>query len=90
MKFAGMEIDIEKVFHGATTVGERGQVVIPAQARRELEIEPGDKLLVFCHPFGSSLILTKTEALRSTIQDWLGKWNALEELLAREGKENEG
>jgi len=85
-----MEIDIEKLFHGATTVGERGQVVIPAQARRELEIEPGDRLLVFCHPFGSSLILSKTESLRAAIQDWLGKWTALEELLAKEGREDAG
>ena len=34
-------------FFGATTIGERGQVVIPQNARRVLELEKGEKLLVF-------------------------------------------
>ncbi len=35
-----------KRFYGAVTVSERGQIVIPAEARRDLGIEIGDKLLV--------------------------------------------
>ncbi len=35
-----------KRFYGAITVSERGQIVIPADARRDFEIEVGDKLLV--------------------------------------------
>jgi len=35
-----------KRFYGAVTVSERGQIVIPAEARRDLCIEIGDKLLV--------------------------------------------
>lgn len=88
MKSGGIGFDIEKLFHGATTVGERGQVVIPARARRELGIEAGDKLLVFQHPLGPSLVLTKTEALRTMMDEWLGKWGALQEFLAKEGKED--
>jgi AbrB family looped-hinge helix DNA binding protein len=34
-------------FYGSTTVGERGQVVIPSEARRDLGIAHADKLLVF-------------------------------------------
>jgi len=34
-------------FYGSITVSERGQVVIPAEARRDFDIEVGDKLLVF-------------------------------------------
>jgi len=33
--------------YGTATVSERGQIVIPAGARRELGIECGTKLLVF-------------------------------------------
>lgn len=33
--------------YGAVTVGERGQIVIPAQARKLYHIKPGDKLVVF-------------------------------------------
>ena len=34
-------------FYGATTIGERGQVVIPQNARKGLGLEKGEKLLVF-------------------------------------------
>jgi AbrB family looped-hinge helix DNA binding protein len=33
-------------FYGSITVSDRGQVVIPAEARRDFGIEVGDKLLV--------------------------------------------
>ncbi len=42
--------EIDELFYGTVTVGERGQVVVPAQARADLDINPGDKLLVFGHP----------------------------------------
>lgn len=34
-------------FYGTTTMGEKGQVVIPAEARRAMGIKKGEKLLVF-------------------------------------------
>ena len=36
-----------KNFYGSVTVSERGQVVIPAEAREDYDIDAGDKLLVF-------------------------------------------
>jgi AbrB family looped-hinge helix DNA binding protein len=36
-----------KKFYGSVTVSERGQIVIPAGARRDFNIDTGDKLLVF-------------------------------------------
>ncbi|MDR1513915.1 MAG: AbrB/MazE/SpoVT family DNA-binding domain-containing protein, partial [Propionibacteriaceae bacterium] len=33
--------------YGTARVGERGQIAIPADARRELGIDPGDKVVVF-------------------------------------------
>lgn len=33
-------------FYGAITVSDRGQIVIPADARRDFNIKVGDKLLV--------------------------------------------
>jgi len=35
-----------KRFYGAITVSDRGQIVIPAEARRDFNIQVGDKLLV--------------------------------------------
>lgn len=37
----------KRFFYGTTTVGEKGQVVIPAQARTVLKLKKGEKLLVF-------------------------------------------
>lgn len=34
-------------FFGTTTLGEKGQVVIPAEAREAMGIKKGEKLLVF-------------------------------------------
>jgi AbrB family looped-hinge helix DNA binding protein len=34
-------------FYGSVTVSERGQTVIPAEARKDFNIKAGDKLLVF-------------------------------------------
>lgn len=33
--------------YGAVTVGERGQVVVPAEIRKSFKIKTGDKLIVF-------------------------------------------
>lgn len=39
----------DKNFYGTGTVGERGQIVIPAEARDELNIKAGDKFIFFGH-----------------------------------------
>lgn len=54
-------------FYGAVTVSERGQVVIPAQARRDHGLEPGDKLLVLGDP-EQGLALMKMELLMRNLQ----------------------
>ena len=33
--------------YGAVTVGERGQIVIPAEVRKSLNIKSGEQLMVF-------------------------------------------
>ncbi len=36
-----------RAFYGTATVGEKGQVVIPSEARQAMGLKKGDKLLVF-------------------------------------------
>ena len=63
----------ELVF-GIVTVGERGQIVIPADARRFLEIGPGDKMIVVAHHSGRALIVAPLRELERFIrqmQDYL-------------------
>lgn len=54
-------------FYGAVTVSERGQIAIPAQARRDHGIAPGDKLLVLGDP-EQGLALMKLEVLMRNLQ----------------------
>lgn len=42
-----MQAIIKGKAYGAVTVGERGQLVIPAELRKSLNINSGDQLMVF-------------------------------------------
>ncbi len=53
---------------GSATVGSRGQVVIPAHARKEMDIEVGATLLVFSGPGGRGLILFKADAVEQLMK----------------------
>jgi len=48
---------------GSTTVGPRGQVVIPVGARKDLGIDAGATLLVFRALGGQGLVLLKVDAM---------------------------
>jgi AbrB family looped-hinge helix DNA binding protein len=64
-----IEETIERCFYGSATLGERGQVVIPAEALKDCDIHAGDKLLVFRHPKHSKmLILAKVGEMQQFLQ----------------------
>jgi AbrB family looped-hinge helix DNA binding protein len=46
---------------GTTSMGERGQIVIPREAREELDIKPGEKFIVFGNKRKGAVILVKAE-----------------------------
>jgi len=73
-------------FYGSVTVGERGQVVVPAEARKAQAIQPGDKLLVFRHPHMRGLVLAKVDDVRA-IMDELQRWEAVMSRLADEAEQ---
>jgi AbrB family looped-hinge helix DNA binding protein len=63
-------------FFGSVTVGERGQVVVPAEARKRFGIEPGDRLLVMAAPGSKSVMLCRMDDLRefmNTFQEGLSR-----------------
>ena len=69
--------EMHPVFYGSTTVGERGQVVIPAEARRDMDIAPSTKLLVMGVPHKNMLILAKADyltAFMTKITDMLAQF----------------
>lgn len=61
-------------FFGTTTLGEKGQIVIPAEAREAMGIKKGEKLLVFgmgCDMLAFSK-LSKVEQFTSHLSGRLG------------------
>jgi AbrB family looped-hinge helix DNA binding protein len=65
--------------YGTVKVGERGQIVIPAKARMEFNIKPGDLLLVMAGRKKRGLAIVKTDAMREFAQRILEGLGKLEE-----------
>ena len=57
-------------FYGTCTVGERGQIVIPAEARAEIGFHPGDKVVIMRHPVHSGLMMFKIDAMREFLDEF--------------------
>jgi len=67
-----------KRFYGAVTVSERGQIVIPAEARRDFEIEVGDKLLVLGN-LDEGIALAKASVLMDSLSNLTSLIRSVEE-----------
>ncbi len=64
----------EKKFYGSATVGEKGQVVLPADLRHDLKIETGEKLavLVLKRAGFQGILMVKSDMLTTIIEKFLG------------------
>ena len=65
-------------FYGSTTVGERGQIVIPAEARRDMDIIPGKKLIILSGPQGKMLMIAKAESVSQFLSKAMDNLSELE------------
>lgn len=66
----------DKKIMGITSLGERGQVVIPAEIREELSLKKGDKLVVFAkhrHFVG----IVKFDEISGFMKKWLSKLESM-------------
>jgi len=61
---------------GTATLNEKGQLVIPAEARASLDLKAGSKLVIMQSPDKPALVLLKAEEVEAMITDMT---NALEE-----------
>ena len=52
-----------KNFYGTATVGTKGQIVIPAEAREEMQVKESDKVVVLQGPRQGSLIIFKVDSI---------------------------
>ena len=68
-------------FYGSVTVAKRGQVSIPAEARRDLGIMPSTKLLVFSGQGKKALMLVKAESVSEFIANATAMLSNFEQML---------
>ncbi len=57
-------------FYGTCTVGERGQIVIPVEARAEMDFHPGEKVVIMRHPVHQGLMVFKVGAMREFLDEF--------------------
>ncbi|MBO7616741.1 MAG: AbrB/MazE/SpoVT family DNA-binding domain-containing protein [Bacteroidales bacterium] len=65
-----METENGKYIFGVVKVGDRGQIVIPKEAREVYDIKAGDSLLVLGDSKGMAVL--KTEIFQDKIDEMLG------------------
>ena len=61
--------------HGRTTIGERGQIVIPQSIRTALKLKHGDELVVMSR--GEKIIIVPSDKLASFFEAIFGNADAL-------------
>mgnify|MGYP001563177109 FL=1 len=76
----------DKKLYGTATVGTKGQVVIPADAREELDIQTGDRLYVVGSEKGKFVGFIKEEQLRKMIYHLTDNVDQLKTLLTDDQK----
>lgn len=73
-----------KKLYGTATVGTKGQIVIPADAREELGIKPGDRLYVVNAMHGSGVVFLKEEMLEDMVAQLTAQVEVFRELKNKE------
>lgn len=67
---------------GTTQVGERGQVVIPADARKSLNLKAGDKLITFVK-HGKALVMVKSSEIEHMVSHMTERVEDLKKVLKK-------
>lgn len=60
-----MEKQKDKFIFGVVKVGDKGQIVIPKDARKQYDIKPGDSLMLLGDANGMALV--KTEVFQKLV-----------------------
>ena len=59
-------------YMGISKVGEKGQIVIPKEARDMFDIKPGDSVVVLCDK-NRGMTIVKAESLEPAIEKFIPK-----------------
>lgn len=63
-------IKFSENFYGSSTLGDRGQIVIPIEARNDMGFKPGDKLLIMRHPIHDAITICTLESFQELANDF--------------------
>lgn len=77
----------DKKLYGTASVGTKGQVVIPADARQALNIQPGDRLYVVGSEKAQFVGFIKEEQLRHLIEHLSLNLESYKSVLTNKDKE---
>lgn len=71
-------------FYGMTTLGERGQIVVPKEVRAAMRIKAGEKFFVFTHD-KEIIAMIKPEHFNSLIKEMSGVLTKIKKLKKHQG-----
>jgi len=78
--------DFDSHFYDVVTVGERGQVVVPSKARKELNFNPGDKLVAIKGAHGRALVLINMKDAKTTFDKMAKMFSEFAAKYSKEGQ----
>jgi AbrB family looped-hinge helix DNA binding protein len=70
------------IFFGMTTVGEKGQVVVPAEARKRMDLKKGEKMIVFS-PEDNMVVFCKANGLENLAMHLAKKLEAVNSIIKK-------
>lgn len=54
---------------GTATLNEKGQLVIPVDARNSLDLKAGSKVVIMSSPYRPALVIIKAEEVEAMVED---------------------
>jgi AbrB family looped-hinge helix DNA binding protein len=83
-----MELKKGKKFYGSVTVSERGQIAIPAEARKDFDIKTGDKLLVMAD-LEKGIVIAKSNFVLRVLEGTLETTRKFKAIIRSEDSPNQ-
>lgn len=77
----------KSTFYGTATVGTKGQIVIPAEAREELKLKEGDKVVVIGLKDRRMLGVCPVDSIETLLTELTAKLDSLRDVIDKTKKE---
>jgi len=77
-------------YYGSTVTGGKGQIVIPAEARKAFHLSPGDKVMVFGNEYHGRMIIMRADVVAEYVSRGLSEFGELARMLNDEAAATPG